>query len=77
MLFAPPMFDEVRKATKELNISTDRLFVVDDSRTGESTPDGIRQWSYLLETPGGDSYQWGCRHRSRKRPRRCFFRLQG
>lgn len=75
MLFAPPMLYEVRKTAKELNIPTDHLFVVDDSRTGESTPDGIRHWCYLLDTPGSDLYQWrrGCRRSSRKRQQRFFF----
>lgn len=52
------MLDEVRKAAKELNIPTKRLFVVDESFNGSSTSDGIRHWSYLLDTPGGDAYQW-------------------
>lgn len=58
ILFAPPVLDEVRAAAQHLKIPTEHLFMVDDSFTGSSTSDGIRHWSYLLDTPGGASYQW-------------------
>lgn len=61
VLFAPEDIDTVCAAAKELGIPRERLFVVDESLTG--TGDyyetcGVKHWSHLLDTPGGDTYEW-------------------
>ncbi|OJJ08370.1 hypothetical protein ASPVEDRAFT_394821 [Aspergillus versicolor CBS 583.65] len=60
VLFAPGDIDTVYAAAKELGIPTERLFVVDEALTGNGNYgiDRVRHWSYLLDTPGGDTYKW-------------------
>lgn len=60
VLFAPGDIDIVCAAAKELGIPTERLFVVDEALTGNGNCgiDRVRHWSYLLDTPGGDTYKW-------------------
>lgn len=60
VLFAPGDIDIVRTAAKELGIPRERLFVVDEVLTGNGNSEtcGVNHWSYLLDTPGGDTYTW-------------------
>lgn len=60
VLFAPGDIDIVRTAAKELGIPRERLFVVDEGLTGNGDYEacGVNHWSYLLDTPGGDTYAW-------------------
>ncbi|KAL4914349.1 AMP-binding enzyme [Aspergillus aurantiobrunneus] len=59
VLFAPGDRDVVAAAAAELGIPAERLFVVDESLRGEGFAlDGARHWSFLLDTPGGDAYEW-------------------
>ncbi|KAL3473299.1 hypothetical protein BJX99DRAFT_200518 [Aspergillus californicus] len=65
VLCAPGDLGDVLAAARELGIPTERLFVVDgvlgggDWRSrGRSEKGDARHWSYLLDTPGGDDYEW-------------------
>jgi acyl-coenzyme A synthetase/AMP-(fatty) acid ligase len=61
ILFAPQDLEIVRAAAKEVGIPDKRLFIVDEAL---HDPDetygagGIRHWSYLLDTPGHEIYEW-------------------
>ncbi|KAL3461675.1 acetyl-CoA synthetase-like protein [Aspergillus heterothallicus] len=61
VLCAPQDADIVSQAAKELGFSHLRLFVVDESLQADHCAcqnGGIRHWSYLLDTPGGETYEW-------------------
>ncbi len=60
VLFAPEDIDIVCTAAKELGIPRERLFVVDETLTGNGDyyeTCGVKHWSHLLDTPGGDTYE--------------------
>ncbi|KAL6237916.1 hypothetical protein BDW75DRAFT_248354 [Aspergillus navahoensis] len=61
VLFSPERADTeaVLGAAEVLGIPRERLFIVDESPTGSGIlQDDVRHWSYLLDTPGGDLYEW-------------------
>ncbi|KAL4982977.1 AMP-binding enzyme [Aspergillus falconensis] len=61
VLFSPEQADAdaVLSAAGILGIPRGRLFIVDESLSGSATlQDEVRHWSYLLDTPGGDLYEW-------------------
>lgn len=62
VLFAPQDLKVVCTAAAQLSIPNERLFIVDETLGGEHTRNpeeaGFRHWSYLLNTPGGDIYEW-------------------
>ncbi|KAJ0422017.1 AMP-binding enzyme [Aspergillus carlsbadensis] len=61
ILFAPQDLETVRAAAKELGIPDERLFVVDEVlQNPEQTccAGAVRHWSYLLDTPGRETYEW-------------------
>ncbi|PWY71351.1 AMP-binding enzyme [Aspergillus eucalypticola CBS 122712] len=62
ILFAPQDRKLVCVAAARLSIPSERLFMVDESFGGvntEGSDDGaFRHWSHLLNTPGGDDYEW-------------------
>ncbi|KAL4973577.1 hypothetical protein BDW66DRAFT_101234 [Aspergillus desertorum] len=61
VLFAPGQTDAeaVLGAAAALQLSREKLFIVDESLSGGGTLEGgVKHWSYLLDTPGGDLYDW-------------------
>ncbi|GAA89199.1 AMP-binding enzyme [Aspergillus luchuensis] len=62
VLFAPQDRKLVCVAAARLGISSEHLFMVDESFGGVNSDgwdDGaFRHWSHLLNTPGGDDYEW-------------------
>lgn len=62
VLFAPQDRKLVCVAAARLGISSERLFMVDESFGGVNTDDSddgaFRHWDHLLQTPGGDDYEW-------------------
>ncbi|KAL4740230.1 AMP-binding enzyme [Aspergillus similis] len=51
--------EAVLDAAGVLGIPRERLFIVDESLCGSETLEGkVKHWSYLLDTPGGDLYEW-------------------
>ncbi|KAL4997379.1 AMP-binding enzyme [Aspergillus recurvatus] len=61
VLFSPEQADveAVLGAAGVLRIPSERLFIVDESLSGNGAlRDEARHWSYLLDTPGGDLYEW-------------------
>ncbi|KAL4745423.1 hypothetical protein BDW72DRAFT_211451 [Aspergillus terricola var. indicus] len=61
VLFSPEREDflTVLDAAGVLGIPRERLFIVDESLdSSETLKDKVKHWSYLLDTPGGDLYEW-------------------
>jgi acyl-coenzyme A synthetase/AMP-(fatty) acid ligase len=61
VLLSPEQADSeaMLDAAGVLGIPHERLFIVDESLGGRETLEGkVRHWSYLLNTPGGDLYEW-------------------